>query len=199
MTSYSLPGNTRDDEDERRRRGLIWLWIAIIVVLLAGVVALIARVSGCAGETCGAGAGVGTHTVGGNGSPTGSQSSQSTSPHGAAASSVSIQVSGSERGGLAPGMSSPVVVSIANTGDAPARITSAGVSVGDASKACPASASIRVTRYEAAATGAITYEVAPGSAVRIPLTISMLDLATNQNACKNARFPLTFHATAQQG
>lgn len=203
MTSYTLPESAHDDEDERRRRGLIWLWFSIIVVLLAGLIALITRLNGCRGETCGSSAQGATSAGGGSfngGSNANSSSSaQSENSPGAGASSVSIRVSGSEQGGLAPGMTSPMVVSISNTGGQPARITSAGVAVGDASQSCTAANSIRVTHYDAATPGALSYDVAPGATVHIPLTISMLDLPTNQNACKNARFPLTFHATAKQG
>jgi hypothetical protein len=193
MTSYPLPGEIRDDEQAERRRGMIWLWLAVIAVLVAGLITLIARLNGCQGDTCGVDA-AGTASASG-----GSQSVQSTSPHGAGSAAVSIAVSGSERGSLAPGATRPIAVSIVNTGGKPARVTSANVSVGNPSKACTAAASIRVTRYDASLPGALTYDLAPGATVTIPLTISMRDLRTNQNACKNASFPLTFHATAQQG
>jgi hypothetical protein len=192
MTSYTLPAE-RPDDDEDRRRGLVWLWFAVTVVLVAGLVVLIARLNGCHADTCGVNA---TGTASGSG---GSQSVQSTSPHGAGASTVSIAVSGSEHGGLTPGATRPMTVSIVNIGNKPARVTSASVSVGDPSQSCSAASSIRVTWYDASAPGALSYDLAPGAGVKIPLTISMRDLPTNQNACKNASFPLTFHATAQQG
>lgn len=192
MTSNTMPAERRDDDVERRR-GLVWLWVAVIVVFIAGLIVLVARLNGCAADTCGVDA---TGMPSGSG---GSQSVQSTSPHSAGTAAVSIAVSGSEHGGLAPGATRPVTVSIVNTGRKSAHITSAGVSVSDPSKACSASSSIRVTRYDAASPGAVSYDLAPGAAVKIPLTITMLDLPSNQNACKNASFPLTFHATAQQG
>jgi hypothetical protein len=195
MTSYALPEQLRDDDDDRRRRGLIWLWFAILVVLLAGLLTVIERLNGCGETTCGA-----SSNSADGGSRTGdSQTVHSTTPQGASSSAVSINVTGSANGGLAPGATRPMVVSITNKGSKPARITTAGVSVGDASKTCSAASTIRVTTYSASAPGAASYDVAPGAAVRIPLTITMLDLPTNQNACKNALFPLTFYATAQQG
>jgi hypothetical protein len=199
MTDQPLHSEV-DSQQERRRRGLLWLWLAVVVVLLAGLLTAIERLNGCSSTTCGPNAASGGTRHGGGASPTDSpRSGHSTGQHRADASPISIRVSGKERGNLAPGITRPVVVTVRNTGTTPARITSADVLVGDASKSCAAAPSIRVTRYNAIRAGAATYDLIPGSAIRIPLKISMLDLTTNQNACKNARFPLTFHATAQQG
>ncbi|HEX3707385.1 MAG TPA: hypothetical protein VHV76_12220 [Mycobacteriales bacterium] len=200
MTDQTITTDATDDDDEKRRRGLLWMWLAVVTVLLAGLLAAIDRYDGCSG-TCGGKISGGSTLAGGGTAAPGneSQSAQSISPLGAGAAPASIRVSGSERGGLAPGMTSPVVIAITNTGHGPARITSARVVVGDASPTCTAADSIRVTHYDFSDPGAHHYDLAPGSAVRIPLTLSMLDLTTNQNACKNARFPLTFQATAQQG
>ncbi|HVW81275.1 MAG TPA: hypothetical protein VHB69_10100 [Mycobacteriales bacterium] len=186
MTDHPIPRS--DTDDATRRRGLLWLWLAVVAVLLAGLVAAIVRLNGCGQTTCGAGAA--------NADRTGRTSNSTT---GAASVPVTVSVTGTERGDLAPGTTRPVVVSVANTGRRPARIISAGVTVGNASRACRAAAVIRVTGYNASAPGAARYVLAPGAVARIPLRIAMLDLPTNQNACENASFPLTFHATARQG
>ncbi|HVY11915.1 MAG TPA: hypothetical protein VHB18_17390 [Mycobacteriales bacterium] len=192
MTDHPLGTASTDDESERRRRGLLWLWLAVVAVLVAGLFTAIHGLNGSPRAFSG-------QPSGGGGSGSATASGQSTSPVGAQSRPVSIQVSGSQRGGLAPGVTSPVVVRVSNTGDKPARVTSARVLVGDASASCTAAESIRATKYNASALGAERYDVAPGQSIKIPLAISMLDLPSNQNACKNARFPLTFQATAQQG
>jgi hypothetical protein len=200
MTDQALALET--DDDERRRRGLLWLWLGIVVVLLAGLFAAIQGHDGCSSPRCPSIAGGSTRVVGGNddGSDTGSTGfAASTKARSASAVAASIRVFGQERGGLAPGVTSPVLVTVTNTGDKPARVTSAHVVVGDASGSCTAADSIRVTHYDAAVPGAKRYDIAPGAAAHIPLSISMLDLASNQNACKNASFPLTFQASARQG
>lgn len=195
MTDHAIQ-RRRPEQDDVRRPGLLWLWLAVLAVLLAGLVTAVLRLNGC-GNSCGATANPPAGER--NPMPGNSQTARSTSRHSAPSASVAITVTGREKGALSPGVSRPVVVSIVNLGSRPARITSAGVTVGDATKACRAATSIRVTGYRSSAPGATRYELAPGAAARIPLRISMLDLPTNQNACKDASFPLTFHATARQG
>ena len=196
MTDYPIGMHT-DDEEERRRRGLLWLWLAIVAVLLAGLVVAIERLSGCHGNCSGLSStfrpGPSTDTA------TGTSRAVRSTVHHAQAGGTSIRVSGSEPGGLAPGATSPLYVSVTNTGSQPAQVISAQVIVGDASASCRAADSIRTSHYSNSAAGSRQYEIRPGATVKIPLTISMLDLPRNQNACKNARFPLTFQASAQQG
>lgn len=190
MTAQPRP---TDAEDDDRRHKALWLWLAIVAVLVAGLLTAIERLNGCDGTSCGPSS---THVGGAHDGP---QSVTATNSSSGSVSDVSIEVSGSRPTKLAPGITRPVVLTVRNTGATPARITSASIRIGDASSGCNTGESMRVTNYISSAAGAAQYLIAPSQAVRIPLKISMLDLTTNQNACKNTRFPLTFQATAQRG
>ncbi|HWC34361.1 MAG TPA: hypothetical protein VG650_05985 [Mycobacteriales bacterium] len=196
MTAAPLHVEASDDGDRRHRA--LWLWLCVIAVLIAGLLLAIARISGCSGDGCAARrpAGGAPKTQAGEGA---TRAIKANTHVLAGAPSASIEVSGVDPAELAPGITSPLVVIVTNTGALRARITAASVAVGDASSRCTAAESIRTTAYDASIAGAATYLLPPHRTARIPLSISMLDSARNQDACKNARFPLTFHATAQQG
>ena len=189
MTAQPRP---TDAEDDNSRRKALWLWLAIVAVLVAGLLTAIERLNGCDGTSCGPSS---THVGGAHDGP---QSVTATNGSSGSVSEVSIEISGTRPTELAPGFTRPGVRMVRNFCATPARITSATIRIGDASSGCNTGESIRVTNYISTAAGAPQYVIAPSHAVRIPLKISMLDLATNQNAFANTRYPPTVQATAQR-
>jgi hypothetical protein len=122
------------------------------------------------------------------------------SDHGgiAKATRAELIVHGSSPAFLAPGVTKKVTIRIRNPHHTLMVINTASIKVGDASEACKARKNISTTRYDSAAPGAKRYVVYLHHKVRIPLTLTMLNLPTNQDACKGVRFPLTYAATAQE-
>jgi hypothetical protein len=108
-------------------------------------------------------------------------------------------VHGSSPAFLAPGVTRKVTIRIHNPHHTLMVINTAAVKVGDASEKCTARKNISTTRYDSAAPGAKRYVAYLHHKVRIPLTLTMLNLPTNQDACKGARFPLSYTATGQEG
>jgi hypothetical protein len=110
-----------------------------------------------------------------------------------------LAVSGTSPHGLAPGVTRPITVTVRNSTDQHVRIKKVNVIVGNASSACRATGNITTTAYHAHAKGATAYVVWHNHAAHVPLTISMIDTETNQDACKGRAFPLTFSATGKKG
>jgi hypothetical protein len=165
----------------RRLRRSTWLLSAVIVVLIGGL-ALTARNSFASPSRRA------FTTVSG-------------SSHGGVAKATNAQliVHGSSPAFLAPGVTKKITIRIRNPHRTLMVIQTASIKVGDASEGCKANKNISTTRYDSATPGAKRYVVYLHHRVRIPLTLTMLNLSTNQDACKGVRFPLTFTATAEQG
>jgi hypothetical protein len=106
-----------------------------------------------------------------------------------------LQISGSVPD-LPPGRPVTVEVRISNpsTSSASVRVMGLTATVSDAGTSCSAG-NVRVTAYHWTAAGR-TYTVAPGTRVVVPLTMTLLDSATNQDACQGARFPISFRVQA---
>lgn len=98
--------------------------------------------------------------------------------------------------GLAPGISRTLVVRLANDGDRPVRLLSLVGTPSDASPDCT-TANIQVDRYDASASGAKAYVLAPDSSTDVPLTATMPETGVNQDACKDNRFPIAYAIEAE--
>lgn len=163
----------------RQVRRATWLLSAVIVVLVGGLaLSVIDSFASPAQKTL---------TVSG-------------SSHGTASAPVpQLIVHGSSPKGLAPGVTKRVVIRIRNPHHQRLLVTSASIKVGNASATCTARKNIRTTSYHAQIAGGKRYHVYLHHRVHIPLTLTMLDLRTNQDACKGVHFPLTFNATGRKG
>jgi hypothetical protein len=111
-------------------------------------------------------------------------------------------VTGNAGGPLAPGVSQALLVTIHNPNSVPITVTSLGVEVAAASSnaGCEGPANIAITQSDISPTNAVTVpaggELAlPGTSAHAP-RILMRDLATNQDACKNASFTFTYSGSA---
>jgi hypothetical protein len=111
----------------------------------------------------------------------------------------SLTVSGTSPHGLAPGVTRPVTVTVRNPTDQHVRLKKVKVIVSDASSACPAAGNIKTTTYHAHKKGATAYVVWHNHPAHVPLTITLINTNTNQDACKGQAFPLTFTATGKKG
>jgi hypothetical protein len=164
----------------RRLRRSTWLLSAVIVVLVGGLaLTTMSSFASPARRTLA--------TISGSG-------------HGGVAqvNKAELIVHGSSPTFLAPGVTKKVMIRIRNPHKTIMVITDASIKVGDASEKCTAKKNITTTSYQLTP-GAKQYRVYLHHKVRIPLTLTMLDLPTNQDSCKGARFPLTYHATGREG
>jgi hypothetical protein len=121
-----------------------------------------------------------------------------------------ITVTGTSPTNLGPGITAPVTVTVTNPNNQDIRVTSVTITVGNASAACPAAGNVTVTSYTSSTPGAVAYVAPKNGAVRVPLSITMVDrqdtgvrgtssfVSGNQDACKHVTFPLTFTATGDQ-
>jgi hypothetical protein len=163
-----------------RSRRAVWLLSAVIVVLVGGLALAM---------------------IGGPANPLPLARKITGSAHGgiAKANRPTLIVHGSSPAFLAPGVTKRVTIRIRNPHHTPLTITSAWIRVGNASPTCTAKKNIRTASYHSKARGAAKYDVYLHHRVRIPLTLTMLDLPTNQDACKGARFPLSYRVTGRKG
>jgi hypothetical protein len=165
----------------RHSRRSVWLLSMVIVVLVGGLVlTAINSFASPSHKTLAA---------------TTSGSSNGT----ASAPLPKLSVHGSSPKGLAPGVTKTVTVQIRNPRHVHIVVTAASITVGDASETCSAKKNISTSSYKSTAAGAKSYDVYVSHQARIPLKITMVDLPTNQDACKGAHFPLTFTATGRAG
>ena len=121
-----------------------------------------------------------------------------------------LRISGTQPRGLAPGVTKTVMVKIKNPNSVRVLILRAKVVVGDASESCRAHPNIRTTKYKASVPHAHRYVAPKHGTVQVPLTITMINrqdtgsrtlgtfVSGNQNACKGARFPISYRAKGQQ-
>jgi hypothetical protein len=107
-------------------------------------------------------------------------------PHFAARGSVT---------GLAPGRPATLEVVITNEDSVGYRILQLDATAKDANAHCPA-ANLLIEPYSSTTQGAVTHVVAGRSTTTIPLTVTLRYTSTNQDACKNVQFPLTYSGVA---
>ncbi len=99
----------------------------------------------------------------------------------------------------APPVALPLTVQ--NPNPAPIRVTALQVSITADPPGCPSTDNL--TLDQSNASRALPLKVPPGGSVRLPAqgilppTIQLRDLPVNQDACKNARFPLDFGGSAR--
>ncbi len=93
---------------------------------------------------------------------------------------------------LVPGRPVTVEVRISSPSRSAAavRVMRLTAQVSDASPACTAG-NVSISSYRWTAAGP-TYSASPGAGVVVPLTMTLLDTATNQDACQGALFPIRF-------
>lgn len=89
---------------------------------------------------------------------------------------------------LWPGRQVSLEVLVTNRGDSAFRISAIDVRVEDAAKDCTAD-NLAVTDF--AGSGG-TYVVPAGATVVVPVPLTMLDLASNQDGCKGVSFPMRY-------
>ncbi len=111
-------------------------------------------------------------------------------------------VTGNAGGGLAPGVSQPLPVTVHNPNSVPITLTSLTVEVrtGSSNPGCDGPANIAVTQSDLSATNTVTVPAAgqltlPSGTVHAPQLL-MRDLPTNQDACKNATFTFNYSGSA---
>ncbi len=100
---------------------------------------------------------------------------------------------------LLPGRPQTLSVTVTNPDEVAYRILQLTASAQNASAACPAAGNLTISSYESTTKGAVEYVVPADSAISIPLTITLLDTSTRQDACQDVTFPLTFSGVATQG
>lgn len=191
-----------------RLRRTVWLWLLIIVALVGGATTAVALLvtspssppTKVLGEKI-----TQTPTAAPNGvvSGTGSATAngaqvQPGNGNGGSNPGHPITVTGTSPVGLAPGVTSPLVVTVTNPNNQDIRVTAVTISVGNATGGCPAAGNITTTSYVSTAPGAATYIAHKNGHVTVPLSITMVDTPVNQDMCKHVSFPLTFTATGQQ-
>ena len=119
--------------------------------------------------------------------------SPTTSPPGA------FSISGVLPGLLSPGVGQPLTLTISNGSDFDLNVTALTVTVtpGSSQAGCDGPANLQVTQSNVAG-GLLSIVVPAHGSVTLPAQgatapqVTMLDLATNQNACKNADFTFSF-------
>jgi hypothetical protein len=111
-------------------------------------------------------------------------------------------VTGTASGPLAPGASSPLLVTIHNPNTVAITVTSLAVEVADASSkpGCDGGANIAVTQSNVSPSEPVSVPAGgqvtlPSGAVHAPVVL-MRDLSTNQDACKNASFTFLYSGSA---
>jgi hypothetical protein len=114
-------------------------------------------------------------------------------------------LSGDLPGALSPGASAPLPIRVSNPFPFPIRVTALTVTVRPASShvGCDAPSNLAITQSNTAG-GAISIVVPAHGAVTLPAqgatapTVTMLDLATDQEACKGAVFTADYAGTGVQ-
>jgi hypothetical protein len=111
-------------------------------------------------------------------------------------------VSGGASGPLAPGLSRAIAVTVSNPNNVPINVTSLSVSVaaGSTKAGCDGPSNLQLTQSNLSATNTLTVPAngaltLPSGAVAAPQVL-MKDLATNQDACKNASFTFNYSGSA---
>jgi hypothetical protein len=111
-------------------------------------------------------------------------------------------MSGSLPGLLVPGSGGALPLTVTNPYDFPLRVWSLRVTVLAATSqpGCDGAANLQVTQ-SSAASGALSITIPALASVTLPAqgatapVVTMRDLPTNQDACKNATFALSFSGT----
>ena len=111
-------------------------------------------------------------------------------------------ISGSLPGLLVPGSGGAVPLTVANPYDFPLRVTGLRVTVlaGSSQAGCDGPANLQVTQSNTAG-GSVSIVVPALGSATLPAqgatapVVTMLDLPTNQDACKNATFALSYRGT----
>ena len=124
------------------------------------------------------------------------------SPANAPLPSEAFTISGSLPTLLSPGIGGPLPLTVLNPFDFDLSVTALTVTVrpGSSRPGCDGPANLQVTQSNAAA-GSVSIVVPAHGAVTLPAQgatapqVTMLDLATNQDACMNAVFALSFSGT----
>lgn len=101
--------------------------------------------------------------------------------------------------GLTPGHTSTLTVTLTNRGPATYRLVELDTTVLDANAACPAEGNVVVSPYRIGRADAPVYVIPLGGTVTVPLAVTFLSSSVNQDACRNATFPLRFTGTATRG
>lgn len=104
-------------------------------------------------------------------------------------------IAGALPGALSPGSSQPLLLTISNPFDFALRVTSLTVTVrpGSSQAGCDGPSNLVVTQSNTSG-GSVSIVVPPRGSVTLPAqgattpTVAMLDLPTNQDACKGATF-----------
>ncbi|MCW3032919.1 MAG: putative internalin [Solirubrobacterales bacterium] len=111
-------------------------------------------------------------------------------------------VTGNASGPLAPGISSPLLVTLHNPNSVPITLTALEVAVaaGSSNPGCDGPANLAVTQPDISATNTVSVPAGgqltlPSGSVHAP-SVLMKDLSTNQDACKNASFTFTYSGSA---
>jgi hypothetical protein len=111
-------------------------------------------------------------------------------------------VTGNAAGGLAPGVSQPLLVTIHNPNTVPITVTALGVEVRAATgnAGCDGPTNVVVTQSDISPTNTVSVPAGgqltlPGGTVHAPQVL-MKDLPTNQDACKNASFTFNYSGSA---
>jgi hypothetical protein len=111
-------------------------------------------------------------------------------------------VTGNAGGGLAPGVSQPLLVTIHNPNTVPITVTSlvAEVRAATSNSACDGPTNVAITQSDISATNTVLVPAGgqltlPNGTVHAPQVL-MRDLATNQDACKNATFTFNYSGSA---
>lgn len=101
--------------------------------------------------------------------------------------------------GLAPGNTSTLTVTLTNRSPATYRLVELDTTVLDASAACRAEGNVVVSPYRLGRADVPVYVIPLGGTVTVPLAVTFLSSSVNQDACRNATFPLRFTGTATRG
>jgi hypothetical protein len=113
--------------------------------------------------------------------------------------SIHFTITGNASGLLHPAEWVPLALTIVNQKNFTIYITSLQVSVGD-NPSCPAASNIQVQQSDIDSTLAKRVAVPANSSVLVPAArrplIRLRNLSTNQDACKNKQFHLTYSGTA---
>jgi len=123
-------------------------------------------------------------------------------PPGPPAPSSAFTIAGDVPGALAPGLGATVPVTITNPQTFPITVTDLVMTpaAGTSKPGCDGTANLSVTQSNMAG-GAVSVVVPAGGSVVLPAqgatapVVTMLDLGSNQDACKGAAFSFTYSAT----
>lgn len=114
---------------------------------------------------------------------------------------ANFSISGLPEGALYPGGPAlEIPLRIFNPNPVPITVTSLSVAVASSPPGCPAEENLRIVQSNVSPANPL--RVGPGETVTLPTatvsapTIQFLDLPVNQDACKNASFPLVYSGVA---